>query len=88
MALSRHVWSKEQREKESLRLGDYMISTNETILSMEKSLGIPKTTIHRRLTITLKEVNYELWKECKRIMGQHKKDAAKIAHSTPRKSRK
>lgn len=62
---------KDEREKQALLLADYMIEHNSMIMELEKECMIPHTTAHRRLTITLKDVDYDKWCECQRIMKEH-----------------
>lgn len=64
---------KGRREKEALLLADWMIGHDSRILELEKECLIPKSTVHRRLTTTLKDVDYDKWLQCKNIMARHRK---------------
>lgn len=74
------VSTKEIRERQALELAYYMIENDSRILDMEKEFEIPHTTIHRRLTITLKGLDEELWKKCDNLLYIHR-----IKHRYPTK---
>lgn len=66
---------KDKMDKESELLADYMISTQCTIMELEKQFGIPKSTVHRRLTNTLPFVDLDKWSDCQYILKAHSAEA-------------
>lgn len=77
-----------EREKEALLLADYMIDHNSTIMELEKECMIPHTTAHRRITITLKDVDYDKWYECQRIIKKHERQRIDKMIEARRRARK
>lgn len=71
--LYRKMVMEERMEKEAILLADWMIDHDSRILELEKEHLIPKSTVHRRLTITLKNVDYDKWLQCKNILARHRK---------------
>lgn len=64
---------KDKMEREAVQLADWMIDHDSRILELEDEFMIPKSTVHRRLTITLKGVDPDKWLQCKNILKKHKK---------------
>ena len=65
---------KDKMEREADALADWMIDHDSRVLELEDEFMIPKSTVHRRLTITLKNVDYDKWLQCKNILVRHKKE--------------
>lgn len=67
--------SKDRMEREAVMLADYMIATSCVIEELVSMYGIPRTTVHRRLTKTLAEVDLDKWDSCQAILKEHWDDA-------------
>ena len=63
----------ERMNQEAVVLADWMIDNKCTIRQLEKEFRIPHSTVHLRLTITLKDVDYDRWLQCKNILKKHKR---------------
>lgn len=74
------ILRKEKREREAVMLADWLIDHDSTVLELEKECMIPKSTAHRRLTITLKDVDYDKWLQCKNILKRHRRVYKKHKH--------
>lgn len=59
-------------QNEALALAEWMIDNDSTLWQLSREFLIPKTTVHRRLTTTLKEVDHEKYEQCRNIMRRHK----------------
>lgn len=60
--------------EEALMLADYLIKTRCTIIELSRQFGIPRTTVHRRLSKTLIDVDNSKWKKCQEIFKEHLDD--------------
>lgn len=79
---------REQMERESEELADYMIRFHEsTISDLSQRFAIPRTTIHRRLTHTLAFVDLDKWRVCQRIFEKHRLNALEHARDVAKKNR-
>lgn len=76
-----------QMEEEALMLADYMIKTRCTIIELDRQFGIPRTTVHRRLSKTLINVDNSKWKECQEIFKEHLDDKVNRAVQKRRENR-
>ena len=63
----------EKMEQEAVLLADWMIDNDSTMVEVSKECMIPKTTAFRRVTVTLKDVDYDKWLQCKNILKKHKR---------------
>lgn len=63
----------EKMEREAVLLADWMIDNDSTMVEVSKECMIPKTTAFRRVTVTLKDVDYDRWLQCKNILKKHKR---------------
>lgn len=52
-------------------LGEYVLKTHETIRESAKKFHLSKSTVHYDLSIRLKKVDYELYKEVNKILQEH-----------------
>ena len=64
---------KDKMEREAILLADWMIDNDSTMEEVSKECMIPKTTAFRRLTVTLKDVDYDKWLQCRNILTKHKR---------------
>lgn len=64
---------KGKMESEAVLLADWMIEHDSRVLELEDEFMIPKSTVHRRLTITLKDADPDKWLQCKNILTIHKR---------------
>lgn len=53
-------------------LAEYMIEHCSTVRSCAAAFGISKSTVHKDITEKLKESNYTLYKQTKKILEQNK----------------
>jgi len=51
----------------------YIIKTNKTIREASKDLGVSKSVLHRDLSCHLKELDYNLYLDVKKIFLEHNK---------------
>lgn len=63
-----HDYIKER----TLRIGQYIVKTKNTVRSIAKEFGVSKSTVHKDLTERLPEINPELANEVKEILEYHK----------------
>lgn len=77
----------EERENETLSMAEWMIDHKCTIRAVAKEFEIPRMTVYYRLTKLLKSLDYGKWKQCMRILEDHKKNRVEILQRG-KKSRK
>ncbi len=53
-------------------LAEYMIENNATVRSCAAVFGISKSTVHKDVTEKLKESNYTLYTQIKKLLEQNK----------------
>ena len=75
-------------EEEALFLADYIIKTRCTIVELDRVFGIPRTTVHRRLSKTLALVDKQKWEECQEIFKEHIDDRVNRAVSKRRENKR
>lgn len=63
-----HDYIKER----TLRIGNHVVETRNTVRMIAKEFGISKSTVHKDLTERLPEINPELANEVKTILEYHK----------------
>ena len=76
-----------QMEEEALMLADYMIKTRCTIIELDRRFGIPRSTVHRRLSKTLIDVDNSKWQKCQEIFKEHLDDKVNRAIKKRREKR-
>lgn len=52
-------------------LGEYLVKTNKTVRAAADELGIPKSTIHYRVTTQLSLINPALAKRVRKVLDKH-----------------
>ncbi len=55
-------------------LGLYLVENNATVRSVASRFGISKSTVHKDVTQTLKNVNRQLYYDVKRVLEKNKEE--------------
>jgi len=63
-----HDYIKER----TLKIGNYIIETRNTVRTIAKEFGVSKSTVHKDLTERLPEINPDLSNQVKEILDYHK----------------
>src|SRR5699024_9473961 len=63
-----HEYIKER----TIRIGNYVVETRQTVRLIAKEFGVTKSTVHKDLTERLPEINAELAKKVKAVLDYHK----------------
>jgi putative DeoR family transcriptional regulator (stage III sporulation protein D) len=63
-----HDYIKER----TLKLGEYIVETRNTVRTIAREFGVSKSTVHKDLTERLPEINVELANQVKEILEYHK----------------
>lgn len=91
MASIKEEYEREQRilakEELTLDMAQWMIDHKCTIRDLEKEFLVHRSTIHYRLNHHLKNLSYDRYLECRRILTAHKRDRIEILQKS-RKPRK
>jgi len=61
-------------EKRACELAVYMIETDATVRSAAKQFGISKSTVHKTLTVRLRQCNYPLYLQVRQVLDKNKKE--------------
>ena len=64
----------EPMEKRAQELAVYMIETGATVRAAAKHFGISKSTVHKDLSHRLKQYNYGLYLQVRRILDVNKQE--------------
>lgn len=83
----RKIRKKQLIESETISMADWMIDNKCTIREVSKNFMIPKSTVHIRISISLKELDYDKWLECQKIMHNNKCQAMKRAQKAREEKR-
>lgn len=73
--LYRRMNTKENIQSEAVSIADWLIDHGSSIRKMAEEFCMSKSTVHRRLTVDLRDVDYDRWKQCQSILKFHKDDA-------------
>ena len=73
--LYKRMNTKEKRQTEAISIADWLIDHGCSIRKLAEEFCMPKSTVHRRLTVDLRDVDYDRWKQCQSILKFHKADA-------------
>ena len=60
------------REERCIETAFYMINENATVRQTAEALGIPKSTVHKDLTVRLEEINIELAIAVRKVLDRNK----------------
>ena len=63
------------KQREMIALADWLIDNRCTVRQLSKEFDIPRSTVHKRLTHDLREVDYDKWKQCRTILELNGKEA-------------
>jgi putative DeoR family transcriptional regulator (stage III sporulation protein D) len=63
-----HDYIKER----TLRIGEYIVETKNTVRTIAKEFGVSKSTVHKDLTERLPDISPELAERVKEILEYHK----------------
>ena len=55
-------------------LGEYMVENQTTVRSAAQAFGISKSTVHKDVTQTLKNVNKSLYTEVQKLLYKNKQE--------------
>lgn len=72
----RELKNQDQIHKEAVELADWMIDHRCTVRQLSKEFMIPRSTVFRRISLNLKEADYEKYIQCRNILQANKKDRA------------
>ena len=61
-------------EQRACALAVYMIETGATVRSAAKQFGISKSTVHKTLTEKLRQCNYPLYLQVRKILDKNKQE--------------
>ena len=73
--LYKRMNTKEKRQTEAISIADWLIDHGSSIRKLAEEFCMTKSTVHRRLTVDLRDVDYDRWKQCQSILKFHKADA-------------
>lgn len=60
---------------EAISIADWMIEHESTVRQLSREFCMTRSTVHKRLTVDLRDVDYDRYKQCQRILKFHKDDA-------------
>lgn len=58
-------------EQRILEIADYFATNNSTVRETAKKFGVSKSTVHKYLRDYLKDLNYDLYLECKKVLEKN-----------------
>ena len=61
-------------EKRACELAVYIIETGATVRHAAKHFGISKSTVHKDLSVRLKQYNYSLYLQARKILDRNKRE--------------
>ncbi len=61
-------------EKRAVELGRYIVETSSTVRATGKKFGVSKSTVHTDVTVRLRRINPELYKEVRRVLEKNKEE--------------
>jgi putative DeoR family transcriptional regulator (stage III sporulation protein D) len=62
------------KEKLIVDMGLYLIENNSTVRKTAEKFGISKSTVHKNLVVSLKKIDYELYKKSCSVMQKNKSE--------------
>lgn len=63
---------KDYIEERTLEVSRYIIKNKSTVREAARVFGVSKSTVHKDVTERLPDINPELYKEVKEILGKNK----------------
>ena len=73
--LYKRMNTKEKRQTEAISIADWLIDHGSSIRKLAEEFCMLKSTVNRRITVDLRDVDYDRWKQCQSILKFHKDDA-------------
>jgi putative DeoR family transcriptional regulator (stage III sporulation protein D) len=61
-------------DKRACELAVYLIETGATVRAAGKKYGISKSTVHKNLVVSLKKIDYDLYKKSCSVMQKNKSE--------------
>lgn len=65
---------REITDKRAEELGKYIIDTGSTVRAAAKVFGISKSTVHKDITVRLKDIDRGLFNEVKTVLEKNKSE--------------
>ena len=62
------------REKLACEVAVYLIETGATVRAAARHFGISKSTVHKYLTQTLKQVDTDLYRQARQVLDKNKQE--------------
>ena len=62
------------KEKLIVDMGLYLIENNSTVRKTAEKFGISKSTVHKNLVVSLKKIDYDLYKKSCSVMQKNKSE--------------
>lgn len=63
---------KRELEERACELAVYMIETGATVRAAARHFGISKSTVHKDLSVRLKQYNYSLYLQARQVLDYNK----------------
>ncbi len=63
-----------KHEKLIEEMAKYIVENNSTVRKTAQKFGISKSTVHKKLTVTLKEIDYSLYQKTKSVLQKNKSE--------------
>ena len=63
---------KRELEERACELAVYMIETGATVRAAARHFGISKSTVHKDLSVRLKQYNYPLYLQARQVLDYNK----------------
>ena len=64
----------EELEKRACEVAVYMIETGATVRAAARKFGISKSTVHKDLSLRLKQYNYALYVQVRQVLDRNKQE--------------
>lgn len=61
-------------EKRACELAVYIIETGATVRAAGQHFGISKSTVHKDISCRLRQINYSLYQQVRRVLDQNKQE--------------
>lgn len=62
------------KEKLVVDMGIYLVENNSTVRKTAKKFGISKSTVHKNLVVSLKKIDYCLYKKTTAVLKKNKSE--------------
>ena len=63
---------KEDMDARAREMAQYMIETGATVRAAARHFGISKSTVHKDLSVRLKQYNYSLYLQARQVLDYNK----------------